>query len=64
MMIHEERVTLITKSNLKRQSKSQVYVIKVMCTYLLKELYQSQIWHSETNQQIIGTLQPDCKRAK
>ena len=64
MMIHEERITLITKSNLKRQSKSQGYVIKVMCTYLLKELYQSQIWQSETKQQIIGTLQPDCKRAK
>ena len=41
-MKHGESITPIVKVNLKFKCWGQVYVIKVMHIYLLKELYQSQ----------------------
>ena len=38
IMKHVKHIKLIVKSNLKLQCSGQVYVIVVMCTYLLKKL--------------------------
>ena len=42
MMNQEERITEITKVDLKLQCQGQVYVIIAIDTYLLKELKQLQ----------------------
>ena len=53
MMVGVEGITPIINLNLKLRCKSQVYLIIVMHTYLLKTLYHSKTLQSQAHPQII-----------